>query len=200
MTKEEADANSKILLTIAIIVGGFIALSYIGGGINSFLESLGLKADKEEKKLNEDLEKAEEKTKTKQPVESEWKPENFNPYQPNLSINNLNKYVQRNSTRLKVNSYPSGYFKANAKKVYDSVGYVYDSPEKGLAAIKYFTTKLGISYLAADFQKEYDKDMFEFLKNKYDTDEQKEILNKIYNYINSLPVGIRDKKNNSIIM
>lgn len=200
MTKQEAEANSKILLTIAIIVGGFIALSYIGGGINSFLESLGLKSDPEEKKLDEDLEKAEEKTEAKQPVESEWKPENFNPYQPNLSIYNLQKYIQKNNTRLKINSYPSGYFKGNAKQVYDSVGYIYDSPEKGLSAVKSFTTKLGIAYLLSDFQKKYQKDMFEFLKNKYNTDEQKEILKKIYTYVNNLPVGVRDKKNNSIIM
>ena len=200
MTKQEAEANSKILLTIAIIVGGFIALSYIGGGINSFLESLGFKDSKEEKKLNEDLEKAEVKTETKQPVESEWKPENFNPYQPNLSIYNLKKYILKNNTRLRINEYPSGYFKGNAKQVYDSVGYVYDNPEKGLSAIKFFTTKLGIAYLLADFQKEYQKDMFEFLKEKYNTESQKEILKKIYTYVNNLPVGVRDKKNNSIIM
>lgn len=209
MTKEEAEANSKILLTIAIIVGGFIALSYIGGGIDKFLESLGLKSDPEEKKLDEDIKAKEENAEKKQPTQEEWKPKDFNPYQYTLSLTNLNKYIQKNATRLKINSYPSGYFRGNAAIIFNAIGrnrnpnfpnLSPDKPEEIYAAIKYFTTKLGIAYLGTDYQKKYNKDLWSDLSAEMDTDEQKKILNKIYSYIDSLPVGIRDKKNNSIIM
>ena len=209
MTREEADANSKILLTIAIIVAAFIGISYLGGGINSFLESLGLKSDPEEKKLDENIKKAEENAEKKQPLQVDWKPQDFNPYQYTLSLTNLQKYIEKNSTRLKINSYPSKYFKGNAAIVFNAIGknrnpnfpnLSPDKPEEIYAAIKFFTTKLGIAYLSADYQKIYNKDLWSDLSSEMDTDEQKKILDKIYSYIDNLPVGVRDKKNNSIIM
>ena len=87
------------------------------------------------------------------------------------------------------------FFKNLATQIYDSVSpstknWITDSPSEGFAAFKAIGSKLGVSVLADVFNQKYQQDLFTFLNDKYDTEEQKAIWNNIQSYTNNLPVKI----------
>lgn len=202
MTKQETDKYIKIGLVIVAVIVVLYILSQFSEGLKSVFESLGLKSSEAEKKTIKEIEAAETKGDKPQPPQSEWTPKDFNYLQPDASIQNLNKWVatqRANKKPVRAVTFLPGYFKNNAQKIYDSVGYIYDDPEQGLAIIKGLRTKASIAYLQKDFATLTGKDMFTWLRTKYDTERQKEVLNNMFKYIDALPVGVISTTNNKII-
>lgn len=157
---------STLLVVIAVIVLAFIILNKVFGGINGILESFGLKDSEEDIKLNEDL---------KNKFSNSSNPSN--PFSPSF-----------------YKSAPSGSLLFNvakadslAEQLYDSVGILYDDPESGLAAIKQCRAASQVSFLADRFNILYKKDLISWLSIKYDTSNQKKVLNEIYDYVSRLP-------------
>lgn len=74
-----------------------------------------------------------------------------------------------------------------ADQIYDSVGVIYDDPESGFAAFKQCTNWCMVSQLADKFNQTYGKDVYSWLKIKYDRTSQKDVLAKIVNYSFALP-------------
>lgn len=74
-----------------------------------------------------------------------------------------------------------------AAQIYDSVGVFYDDPESGFGAFKQCRTWAQVSQLCDMFNVKYGKDAYSWLKLKYDTTSQKDVLAKIVNYCKALP-------------
>lgn len=201
MTKEETDNYIKIGLTIGAVILVLYILSKFEKGFGSLFESLGLKDTEGEKKTQARLDAAESRTGKAQPAQSEWQPKDFNYTQPDASIANLNKWVEKarkNKKPLRAATFLPGYFRNNAKALYNSVGIFWDDPEKGLSVFKNFRSKAAVAYFAQDFKNLTGNDLFTWLGTKYDTSRQKEILAQIYNYCDGLPVGIVNTTTNQI--
>jgi hypothetical protein len=200
MTKQETDNYIKIGLVILAVIVILAILGKLGKGVDSFLESLGLKKSEEEKKAEKTAEQIEDKNKT-QPAAAEWQPKDFNVFQPTASIQNLNKWEEierKNKKAVRVVKFNPDYFAGTAKAIYKSVGVFSDSPEEGLAQIKGMRSKAAFAYLSLDFTRQTGKDLLEWLKNKYDTEYQKQVYAKILEYISNLPVGVIDTTTNRI--
>jgi len=74
-----------------------------------------------------------------------------------------------------------------ASQIYHSVGYFIDNPESGYGAFKQCSNWCQVSQLADMFNQQYGKDVYAWLKIKYDTTSQKDVLAKIVQYCVSLP-------------
>lgn len=204
MTKQETDNYIKIGLVIIAVIVILAVLGKLGKGVDSFLESLGLKKSEEEKKTEKDIKQEEKKLDTIQPPSGGgWQPSDFNVTSPVQSIKNLNDWIASERSQRKaviVNNWKPKTFSGNAKKIWDSVGTISDKPEQGLAAIKDFTSKNGVAHLINDFRLIYDRDMLSWLKEKYDTERQKQVYEQILSYINSLPVGVINTTTKRVIL
>lgn len=194
MTKQETENYIKIGLAIIAVIVILAILGKLGKGVDSFLESVGLKKTEEEKKTDKDIQKEEGKLDNPQPASGAgWQPSDFNVTAPVQSIKNLSDWINTQRTMRKavtMNKWKPKTFAGNAKKIYDSVGVISDKPNQGLSAIKDFTTKNGVAHLVNDFRLIYDRDMLSWLKDKYDTENQKKVYEEILSYINNLPVGV----------
>lgn len=73
-----------------------------------------------------------------------------------------------------------------AKQIWDSVGTFYDNSSQGLAAFKQMKTKSVVSWVADVFNQNYQRDLYNWLHLKYDTDTQRKTLSEIVTYVNSL--------------
>ena len=201
MTKQETDNYIKIGLVILAVIVILAILGKLGKGVDSFLESLGLKKSDEEKKAEKTAEQIEDKNKT-QPVQSEWQPKDFNIFQPDASIQNLNTweaFQRKNKKAVRVVKFEPDYWAPNVKRIYNSVGVFYDNPEEGLAMIRKMRSKASFAYLSQDFTRQTGKDLLEWLKNKYDTEYQKQVYAKILEYLSNLPTGVIDTRTNRMI-
>lgn len=201
MTKQETDNYIKIGLTLLAVVAVFYLFSKLEKGAAGLLESLGLKDTEDEKKTQAELDKAAGGESKPQPPSAEWTPKDFNYLQPDTSLANLDKWIERqraNKKPVRAAKFLPGYWKKAAQNIYNSVGVIYDDPEKGLAEIKQLRTKAGLCYLQRDFKALTGKDLFTWLNTKYDTDRQKEVLNQIYKYCEGLPVGVINTTTNQI--
>lgn len=76
---------------------------------------------------------------------------------------------------------------AMAHQIYDSVGIFYDDPESGFGAIKQAKNWYQVSQISDAFNKLFGKDVYGWLKIKYDTTTQKDVLAKLVNYAFNLP-------------
>lgn len=74
-----------------------------------------------------------------------------------------------------------------AKRIYDSVGYLYDSPGKASAAFHLLKTQAQISFVSEIFNNRYNLDLLTWLNDKFDVNGQREYLRNIIEYVNSLP-------------
>ena len=77
-----------------------------------------------------------------------------------------------------------------AKELYDSVGYFYDSPERLTNMISKIPNKLYLSEVLRVFKKNYSKDFFEWIMSKMDKDNQKKYLFNFFKTIDQLPLGV----------
>ena len=73
------------------------------------------------------------------------------------------------------------------KMLWDSVGYVYDSPGKASAAIGQCKTKAQVSWLAENFYRKYNLNLLQWLSDKFDTESQREYLANMLSYVDKLP-------------
>lgn len=157
---------STLVIVIAIVAIAFIIINKLFGGINGFLEGIGLKKDEKEIQLDSDLAKF---------LSNSSNPSN--PFSPSFY-----KSAPGGAKLLTVAA-----AKVLAKQIYDSVGWMYDSPENAFAAIKQCSAQSQVSFLADQFGKEYSKDLVSWLNQKFDTDGQKVILREIFYYVSKLP-------------
>jgi hypothetical protein len=73
------------------------------------------------------------------------------------------------------------------KQIWDSVGLVSDSPNLAAGAIKSCQNKRNVSFLADGMNDIYGVNLLSWLEQKFDTNEQREILAGILRYVNGLP-------------
>lgn len=164
-----------IIIVLLIIVGNKI-ISGITGAISAPFEALGIKDTQQEK---EDLQSAENKIRALERSKN-------NPFNPGYISVVMKQYP-------KVSILNASYADSLAKRIWDAIGRIYDSPEDIFSAIKACEAKTHVSYLANTFAKKYNKDLLTWLEQKMDTTEQKIILGKIIDYVNGLPTGGKNK-------
>lgn len=154
-----------IIIIIAIKQGTGI-FADIKGGIDKFLTTVGLKDSAEKEKANSDVAAVD-------PVATSVN----SPFNPTFYSSSPV------GTKLKTQAFLSDL----ATEVYNSVGFIYDNPEMGFAAIKQLESWAQVSQLSDKFNQLYNKDLYSWLKIKYDTTTQKDVLAKMVNYAVSLP-------------
>lgn len=74
-----------------------------------------------------------------------------------------------------------------ATQIWEAIGWLYDSPEDVVGAIKQCTNWAMVSQLSEKFNNLYQKDLYEWLHEKMDTTEQMNYLATAVNYAFSLP-------------
>jgi len=125
----------------------------------------------------------------------------------NIGLGNTQDDDKRESTIKNVASDVKAYFNPNfydkkgaklltvavtqdiCKKIYDSVGYVWDNPDETIGQFKRAKFKTQISWIAYHFQLKYSKDLYSYLNDKMDTDKQRLVWLDILKYVDSLPKG-----------
>lgn len=155
-----------VVVIIIVIKKGSKVFDTVFGGITKVFQAIGLADSEEELKADADAAAADTKaTATVSP---------FNP-----------AFYKNAPTGTPLMS--SAKAVSLSKQIYDSVGSFYDDPESGLAAFKQCANWAQVSFLCDMFQQKYSKDAYGWLKIKYDTTSQKDILSKIVNYCVNLP-------------
>lgn len=161
-----------VLVAVAVIVVVFIVLAKVGnifdnitGGFGDLLEDLGLKDSAEDKARKEAAKQAEQAADQ---VDSPFNPAFYKTAPAGTAL----------LTQAKAD--------ALAKQIWDSVGLTYDDPEAGFAAIKQCANWASVSWLADRFNAKYGRDLYNWLKLKYDTQAQVVVLTKIVDYARAL--------------
>ncbi len=156
-----------------IIIYGVLGAAGLYAGyklLSTILEGLGLKKSEEEKKIDSEIENNYVK------VQDVFSPNYY------LNAKSQGKRIQD------VSPSDQEYIKSS---IYNCIGYFYDSPQKCLSA---FTTNLKyktqVSIVAHSFLNAYGQDMLGYMTDRLDTGGQRQVLNQILSYVNSLPSGI----------
>lgn len=168
-TSTKATDFVVIIVVLVVVVFSIIIFKRIFGGIDGVLEGVGLKDTKDEKKDKAEVENKVDNAAA-QGVNSPWSPKFYK------TVHNGKLFTVASADGL-------------AKTIYDSVGHIYDEPNKGAGAIKQCYTKTQVSFLADRFQQKYGNDLLSWLQYHYDTGEQKKVLNNILTYVNNLPLA-----------
>ena len=170
---DKAKALVYVMVAVAAIVVLFIIVSKftnifdgITGGFGELLEKLGLKDSAEDKARKEAAKKAEGEADL---VDSPFNPAFYKTAPAGTAL----------LTSAKADEL--------AKQIWDSVGTWYDDPEAGFAAIKQCKNWASVSWLSDRFNSKYGRDLYNWMKIKYDTDAQVVVLTKIVNYARALP-------------
>jgi hypothetical protein len=169
------NAKTFVLIAIVVVVLIIVVVIFKKGmsifdsffdGIGSMLEAIGLKDDAEDIKADEAVKAVDEKV--------------------NAVVSPFNPTFYKNApagTPL----FTQAKLAALADQIYNSVGVVYDDPEAALGAFKACSNWAKVSQLSEKFNNMYSKDVWSWLKLKYDRTSQKDILAKIANYAFALP-------------
>lgn len=160
-----------VIIIVIIIVAYKKFLSGTFDALKSPFVAAGIADSEEEKK---DKEKAKEKVKK---IEKSAD----NPF------NQL--YYKNQQKKGGIKLVTAAATKKICKQIYDGIGLITDSPDQIFGAIKQLSAKTQVSFIAENFNAIYKKDLLEFLNDKLDTTEQKIVLGKIIDYVNSLPIG-----------
>jgi hypothetical protein len=78
---------------------------------------------------------------------------------------------------------------STAKTIYDSIGFFYDTPEQALGAFKTLKYKSQVSWLAQIFYEKYKKDLYQFLNDRLDKDDQRLVFKEILQVVSDLKRG-----------
>lgn len=178
-TAEMIRVLTPLIIIVALYFVGKKFFSSLFSPITGLAEGLNISDTPEEKKK---LKKLQDNLEAINNASS-----NKNPFDPNYwDLLKIGKTQQ--VALLKV-------AKANelASRIYNAIGYIYDSPEDILGAIKQCKYKSQISFVSKYFYEKYKKDMLTWLADKLDTTYQKIILGDIITYVNGLPSGIISK-------
>lgn len=170
---ENAKAIGYLLIVGVVVVIIIIAIKQgskifgdISGGIDKFLVVLGLKDSAAKQKANEDLAKADQIANQ---VTSPFNPTFYKSAPAGTPL------------------FTSSDAAALAEQIYDSVGILYDDPESGYGAFKQASSWAKVSQISDVFNRLFGKDVYSWMKIKYDTTTQKDVLSKIVNYAAALP-------------
>jgi hypothetical protein len=166
-TQEQSKAWVTLLVGLVVVVLAIIFFKKIMDFFNGIGEGLGLKDTKEEKVNRATVAAAVNKENAKG---------NKSYWSPNFYI------VSKPPNKLTASTAES-----IAKQFYDSVGYVTDTPSQGAGALRRCANGCQLSQVAATFNSKYGLDLLNWLQNKYDTQEQVEILADMLRYSNNLP-------------
>lgn len=163
MTNEEmknAGTVAAILLGVVLVV----AIGHsVAGLFNGIAESLGLKdseTDKRAKRLSAEA--------------------NAAGYFDESYLKNLPKNVK---AKLLTTKSADGL----ATTIYKAIGLVYDTPAQIQAAFDGLTAKSQVAFLAVRFKMKYKQNLLTFLREKLDTESQREVLADILVKIDKLP-------------
>jgi len=153
-----------IFIVVAVLIA--VAGKQIIGTFKDLMNSLGL-ADSKEGKENKEYIDDTVNNSTALGTKSAWSP----------------GYFRGKSGPL--------FTRAQGDKIaalfWDSVGNLYDTPSKGLAAVKMINNRLQLSWVAYCFSEKYKIDLLGWLNDKYDVMGQREYLRQILEYANNLP-------------
>ncbi len=165
MNRKDIDYN--FLIKGGLIVGGLFVGYKI---VNSLLEGIGLKKSDEEKKLDEEIHQN---------------------YTNALDAFNPLYYQDAKRQGYRIQDLTPSEQNIIKEAVYKCIGYVYDSPQKCLAAFtSYLKFKTQVSVIAHTFVNAYGESMLGYLTDRLDTDSQREVLNQILSFVANLPSGI----------
>lgn len=151
---EEAKAISILLVVVFLIILGVVFA-------NKILEFLGLKEDKEDKKLNAAAATAEN---------AGFLSSRF----LNTAPKGAKLFTVKDGDTL-------------AKRIYDAIGIFYDDEDEIKAVFNKCKTQSQAAWIARSFENRYKKDLNTFLTEKLDTEKQKAVYVSIVNQIKALP-------------
>lgn len=168
------------LLTVAVIVLAIWLLSKIFSAFKAVGEKLEIVEDDETKAADAQNKTASKKSTT-----------------PDASFSGgymLTNYIGAGLKKYKyATTYKNEETPRNlAKRIYDAIGFVYDSPAQIEGVFQNVPTKTQVSQIAAAFYQRYGYSLPAFLNDRLDTDEQKQTLSRIYSRLDSLPTGFHN--------
>jgi hypothetical protein len=191
-------------LDTLILVAAVAALFFIFKGIKGLLEKTNIIPDEEERKAKETIGSQTGREKTPPTVTAAG----FTPVAQAGGAFNTNYYktLIRNTKTLAAEKglkgdvilATSAGLRQDAERIYNSVRtplavpnplYWIDNPQQGLGVFRKYRYKAQISQLAEMFNNVYKKDLYFWLKDKYDTQDQKQALADIVEIVNALPTG-----------
>lgn len=168
MNEEKAKGYGTLAIVAVVIVIVVLIASKGFEIINSIFSGLGIIDDKKEKE-NEIAIVNTVDEENKKTTNSFWSPTFYTEAPGNATL------------------FTPDQAKNVALQFWDSVGYVYDTPSKGAAAMRRIYTGAQLSQVVYAFGKQYGLDLLSWLQNKYNTSEQKEILKDMLSYSSRLP-------------
>jgi hypothetical protein len=191
-------------LDTLILIAAVAALFFIFKGIKGLLEKTNIIPDEEERKAKETIGSQTNREKTPPTVSAAG----FTPVAQAGGAFNTNYYktLIRNTKTLAAEKglkgdvilATSAGLRQDAERIYNSVRtplavpnplYWIDNPQQGLGVFRKYRYKAQISQLAEMFNNVYKKDLYFWLKDKYDTQDQKQALADIVEIVNALPTG-----------
>lgn len=173
-TQEQAKAMAIIIAVVfAVILATYLAYR-LTGGVDSLLESLGLKDSQTDKDL--------------QAIKTQVKEADF--FSPTYYHNPPAEYKNSKGQYYAAVKYISAV-NALASQIEKAIGYIYDDPEQIAGAMEELKNKAQVSQLSEYFNKKYGKSLYQYLSEKMDTSAQRRILNDILTRLNSLPTGFQ---------
>lgn len=187
-----------------LVIGGVVVLYFLIKGFQALLEKTNIIPDKEEREAKKTItgQTGEEKkpAKVTAPGFTEVKQAGgaFNVNYYKTLIKNTKALAAEKGLKGDVILATSAGLRQDAQKIYDSVRtplavpnplYWMDNPQQGLGVFRKYRYKAQISQLAEMFNNTYKKDLYFWLKDKYDTQDQRQALADIVEIVNALPSG-----------
>lgn len=163
-------AKTIIVIVVIIVIGLLIFFSFkqISDFFKGIGEFFGLVRDEDEKKLDADIENRNEQANN---ANNPWSPQFY-------------KSAPAGTT---VTLVKSDFARKMADQIWNSVGTFWDTPTEATSAIKQMPTQAAVSFLAEIFNQTYNRDLWNWLVSKFDTDEQKKELTNMAHFVESLP-------------
>lgn len=165
----------KLIVILAIVVAvGFFGKKILDG----ILEALNLKDTEAERLETKEIKTGEKKT--------------LSAFLPTYYQNPPKGYYAKINKELAMEGGSKAYpyeLDIVAKKIYESIGYIYDSPEDTKAGFGKIKNKVELSQVAAIFSTRYGRDLQAFLSSKLDTDIQKNTWALILQQVGEMPTG-----------
>lgn len=187
-----------------LIIGGVVVLYFLIKGFQALLEKTNIIPDKEEREAKKTItgQTGEEKKPAKvtaagfTEVKQAGGAFNVNYYK--TLIKNTKALAAEKGLKGDVILATSAGLRQDAERIYNSVRtplavpnplYWMDNPQEGLGVFRKYRYKAQISQLAEMFNNTYKKDLYFWLKDKYDTQDQRQALADIVEIVNALPSG-----------
>lgn len=165
-----------VIIVVILLMAGKKLIGSLFAPFGKLGENIGIADTEEEKKKIKQLEQNLNSINNTNSEKNPWDPNYWDLLKPQNGYQVALMKVEK--------MYQLAY------QIYDAIGYIYDSPEDILGAIKQCKYKSQVSFLVLHFYKKYNTDLLAWLTDKLDTTGQKVILGQIVTYVNGLPSGI----------